>query len=239
MVCTVSGDFKTFDTASAMQKAAAVYIEQRLKTRLDRSGHARLLVSGGSSPRPVYEALAQTDMGWSGVTVGLVDERWVDPDMDGSNAAFIKQTLLQDKARTAQFIPMKTSHTTAKAASAAVSETYAKAFNPADICIMGMGLDGHTASWFPQSPDLKEALNVNHPDVACAVDAAGCPVAGVHTERMSLTLPAVMASAEIILLITGTAKREVLDSARVKSVYDAPVKALLAAGPRLKIFWGA
>lgn len=222
-----------------MQKAAAAYIEQRLKARLDQSGRARLLVSGGSSPRPVYEALAQRDIGWSGVTVGLVDERWVDPHMDGSNAAFIEQTLLQGKARAARFIPMKTDHKSAKAASDTVSVAYAKAFNPADICIMGMGLDGHTASWFPQSPDLKAALNIDHQNIACAVDAAGCAVAGAYTERMSLTLPAVMASAEIILLIAGTAKREVLDSARVKSVYDAPVKALLAAGPRLKMFWGA
>lgn len=230
---------QSFDRASAMQSAAADYIAQRLRGAIDRSGSARLLVSGGSSPRPVYEQISQMDLAWSRVNVGLVDERWLDPHMDGSNAAFISQTLLQGKASAANFIPMKTAHKSAKAAAATVSDTYRKTLQPIDICVMGMGLDGHTASWFPNVADLKTALDIDNPSMACAVDATGCQVAGQHTERMSLTLSAVMASAEIILLITGQAKRDVLDGAGAKSVYDAPVKALLAAGPRLKIFWGA
>ena len=230
--------FKTFETARAMQMAAADYIAARLKAAVNKSGAARMLVSGGSSPRPVYESLSQMDMAWERVNVGLVDERWVSPDAEGSNAAFIAQTLLQGKAKTANFVAMKTEHESAALGANSVSDIYSKAFTPIDICIMGMGLDGHTASWFPNVLDLNTAMDVDNKSMACAIDATGCDVAGAHTERMSLTLPAVMNASEILLLITGEAKRDVLEAAQGQSVYEAPVKALFSAGPRLKIFWG-
>ena len=75
--------------------------------------------------------------------------------------------------------------------------------------------------------------------MVCAQDATGCPVAGDQPERITLTLPAVMAARHIILLIAGNEKHNVFQAAVNKSVHDAPVKALLNAGSKLTVFWGA
>ncbi|MEP6342455.1 MAG: 6-phosphogluconolactonase [Maricaulaceae bacterium] len=230
--------FKEFSSSVSMESAATDYIAGKIERNLADVSSARLLLSGGSSPRPIYEGLSKRDLKWSDVTVGLVDERWVDVDHKGSNAAFIKSTLLQNKAQAAEFVPMKTEHATAQNGADVVSESYRQAFTHPYICVMGMGLDGHTASWFPNADDLTSALDVDSRDFTCAFDATGCEVAGDFPSRMTMTLPAVMGSDEIILLIAGEAKRAVFEQAINQSVYNAPVKSLLSAGPRLTVFWG-
>ena len=230
---------KEFPSSALMEAAAADYITDKIQQSLEAHSAARLLLSGGSSPKPIYESLSRKDLAWGQVTVGLVDERWVAPNHKGSNEAFIKNTLLQNKAQLANFIPMKTDHNTAKEAADAVSLSYSQNFTAPYISVMGMGLDGHTASWFPNADDLNHALDMNSGDFTCAFDASGCEVAGNFPSRMTMTLPAVMRSEEIILLIAGEAKRAVFEQAANAPLFDAPVKSLLNAVPRLIVFWGA
>ena len=231
--------FKEYSSSALMEVAAADYITDKIKQSLEAHSSARMLLSGGSSPKPIYESLSRKDLAWESVTVGLVDERWVAPDDKGSNEAFIKNTLLQNKAKLAKFIPMKTDHNTAQEAADSVSLSYAQNFTAPYMSVMGMGLDGHTASWFPNADDLNHALDIDGDDFTCAFDASGCEVAGDFPSRMTMTLPAVMSSEEIILLIAGEAKRAVFEQAANASLFDAPVKALLNAVPRLTVFWGA
>lgn len=231
--------FKTFKTREDMTLAAVDFITRHLEIILAQKNEAGLLLSGGSSPRPIYEALSHADIAWHDVSVGLVDERWVDPGEAGSNHDFISQSFLQNKAKSAKFLPMKTANKTAALGAADVTALYEDAFHPIDICVMGMGTDGHTASWFPEARDLDVALDIYNKNMVCAQDATGCAIAGKHTERISLTLPAVMSARHIILLIAGDEKRRVFEAAAMKSVKDAPIKALLNAGTKLTIFWGA
>lgn len=231
--------FQAFNSAADMEHAARDFIAQTLKTAIAERGRATMLLSGGSSPRSIYQSLSNVVLAWDKVTCGLVDERWVGIDQAGSNAAFIHETLLHNNAETAQFIPMTTAHQTAKAGAGEISKLYAESFTPLDLCIMGMGLDGHTASWFPASADLDAALDIHSPNFALALDAKGCPVAGQYTDRISLSLPAIMSAKHIMLLIAGDEKRAVLEKSLDQSIYDAPVKTLLSAGQRLNIFWGA
>ncbi len=231
--------FKSFKTRDDMTAAAVAFMTERLEDRLAQNGQAGLVVSGGSSPRPIYEALSHKDLPWHKISVGLVDERWVEPGQSGSNHDFISQTLLQNKAKAARFLPLKTADKTAALGAATLSAQYEAAFHPIDICVMGMGTDGHTASWFPGASDLEAALDIYSQDMVCAQNAQGCPVAGDHAERITLTLPAVMAARHIILLIAGEEKRRVFDAAIHKPVHEVPVNALLNAGTKLTIFWGA
>lgn len=232
---------KPFESRAEMTASAVEYITACINDAVLKNDKAGVLLSGGSSPRPIYEALSQIDLAWDKITIGLVDERWVAPDTPGSNQTFIAQTLLQNKAAAATFIPMKTAHVSADAGASSVSRDYAKAFDPIDICIMGMGTDGHTASWFPQAKDLERAMDIHGQDKVCAFDATGCPVAGEQTERITLTLPAVLSARHIILLIAGAEKQAVFEAAQsdAKSVFEAPVKALMNAGTKLTVFWGA
>jgi len=164
-----------------------------------------------------------------------VDDRWIERGQAGSNETFLDETLFDGLARKAKFIGLKT-HDINPAAGVKASQIQISVIpQPFDVCVMGMGLDGHTASWFPNSKGLKEALDPNNPDSVIAIDARGCAVAGDHPDRITLTLSAVMASKQIILMIPGSGKSDVFKDSAMKSVYDAPVKALRAAGRRLTV----
>jgi 6-phosphogluconolactonase len=172
--------------------AATSLIADALITAIAERGRAVLLVSGGSSPKPVFARLSDMDVDWTKVTVGLVDER-VDPK--GSNANFVKEHLLRGRAAGASFVAMK-------------GGDYSPLI-PADMCVMGMGGDGHTASWFPGTKDLDVAMDVSSPDAVVEVDTTGAAGNSGFPERLTLTLPAVMASRDILLFIPGAAKRAV------------------------------
>jgi len=227
--------YQSFASRETMVKTAAAQIADAVTSAVGANGEASLMLSGGSSPRPVYEALSQMDLPWDKVTIGLVDDRWIDRGEVGSNETFLDETLLKGMAKQAKFIGLKTNDVNPYAGVEASEANLSKVPQPFDVCVMGMGLDGHTASWFPNSKGLEEALDLNNSNAVIAIDARGCAVAGDHPDRITLTLSAVMASKQIILMIPGAGKADVFKASANKSVYDAPVKALRAAGGRLTV----
>ncbi len=228
-------EVKLHDNMDVVSNAAAA-IEAVLRQALETRGQASLMVSGGSSPKPVYALLSKADLDWSKITISLVDERWVDPGQAGSNEDFIRENLLQNKAAAANFFGLKTSHANVSEGLSEAEGRFAMIATPFDVCVMGMGGDAHTASWFPNSGGLENALSVENENLLCEIDATGCSVAGTHLSRISLTLNAVLQSHTIILFIPGQAKRAVYDAVIDKPLFDAPVKALLQAGPKLHVF---
>lgn len=215
---------------------AAYAIEAVLRQALKTRGCASLMVSGGSSPRPLYERLSKVDLDWSNVTVSLVDERWVDPGQPGSNEDFIRENLIQNKAAAANFFGLKTQHSSVETGLSSAETRFKNIQRPFDVCVMGMGSDAHTASWFPNSQGLAEALALDNKNLLCAVDATGAPVAGDHPHRITLTLRAVLDSHIVVLFIPGDAKRTVFDAAPTKPLLDTPVQALLHARQNLHVF---
>jgi 6-phosphogluconolactonase len=229
--------YHILDDAAHYVTRASSFIEAALKSALDSRGRASLLVSGGSSPKPVYEQLSESNLDWANVTVSLVDERWVPEGADGSNATFIKNTLLQNKAKNARFVPMVNEAKTAAIGAPAMSEVFDAAFpDPIDVCVMGMGTDGHTASWFPRSPTLSTALDIDVQASLIWQDATGQAGGSGFNDRITVSLPVVMNSRSTCLLIPGAAKKLVWDESADKDVYEAPVTTLRAAGPRLHVF---
>ena len=188
---------KIVETSHAVETATTL-IADALREAIDVRGQATLMLSGGSSPKHVYRRLSGLDIDWSKVRVGLVDER-LDPR--GSNAELVRRTLLQGAAAEAAFFPMTVES----------DEAYRELL-PADMCVMGMGTDGHTASWFPDSPDLARATDPGTTDTVIRVDATGCGANSGYPARATLTLPAVLASRHILLLIPGAEKREVFEA---------------------------
>jgi 6-phosphogluconolactonase len=223
------------DGGDIVSNAAAAVISM-LRQALDARGQATLMVSGGRSPKPLYEKLSQAELDWSKVTISLVDERWVDPGEDGSNEDFIRQNLIKNKAKAATFFGLKTNHKTPAAGLNEAESRFAKSNRPFDICIMGMGSDAHTASWFPNSVGLKTAVAANNRRILCAITAKKSSVTGEHLKRISMTLNAVLESHAIVLFIPGEQKRRVFDALSNESVMAAPVKSLLGAGSNLHIF---
>jgi 6-phosphogluconolactonase len=219
--------------AEASQAAAALAVATLGAAILAR-GKASLMVSGGSTPVPMFECLASAPLDWASVTVGLVDERWVAPDHPDSNERLVREHLLQGAARAATFISMKTAEESPAAAAADRSAAYAPHCSPADFVLLGMGKDAHTASWFPGNPAL--ARLVSPPGGACvaAVEAPGATV----PQRMTLTVPAVNCARRGVLLLFGEAKRAVLEAASTADPLQCPVRyAMDGMGDRLSIHW--
>jgi len=221
-----------------MVTALADQIETALTSAIKARGRASLAVSGGSTPKPLYAALSQRDVDWSKVTVILVDERWVEPGEPGSNESFVRDSLLQDKAAAATFIGLKSPATTPQAGLAERLETLPAGLFPLDIAVLGMGSDGHTASWFPHADGLEDCLREDAKPLA-AVTADRSEVTGDHLQRMTLTLPVLEAARASVLMLTGVDKQRTLSVAReAGGVATMPVRALLRS-PRahLQIHW--
>src|SRR5690606_15862018 len=149
---------KLFDDHASLVAALQPECVSALQAALEERGEATFMVSGGSTPEPLYRSLSEVDLDWSSVYVALVDERWVDFEHDKSNEAFTVRTLMQNKAAAANLIGMKNSAATAAEGLADCESVYQQLAQPFDMTILGMGSDGHTASLFPHAQGLTEAL---------------------------------------------------------------------------------
>jgi 6-phosphogluconolactonase len=227
---------KQFDNRETMFDALYQVFIEDIEAALQRQGSASLLLSGGSTPAPLYRRLSEAEVDWKKIHVALVDERWVDADNDSSNERLLAESLLVNQAAAAQFTGMKNNAGSAFEAVAACNLDYAKLPLPHSICLLGMGPDGHTASLFPQAQGLNEALAAEQ---HCApIRAHQSAVTGTLVERMTMTPWSILQSERLILLITGTDKWEVLQQAAACD--DAtlmPISCFIDSQTPLEVYW--
>ncbi len=197
-----------FSERGELDRALAACIADHLRTAIADKGSASLAVSGGSTPKGMFAELAQQDLDWQRVGVTLVDERWVPEDHPDSNAALVRANLLQGPAAAARFFPLYSGAETPAEGLAATEASLTDLAQPFTVCVLGMGGDGHTASWFPQASNLDQLIR--HDQSALLLDCE--PITAPHP-RITFTLPPVLASEHLILHITGEDKRKVLNEA--------------------------
>lgn len=220
-------ELQTFNDRSALAAALADAIATRLDAAIDTRGAASLIVSGGTGPRPLFEVLARRELPWEKVTVGLADERWVDPASPDSNERLVRTTLLTGPARAARFVPLKTPHARPEDGERECGGALAMMPSPFDIVVLGMGEDGHTASLFPGAHELPAALDLNSGRQCQAITPAILPSHAPYP-RMTLTLPRLLNSRWIALLLTGQEKLEVYRQALAgEDATVMPVRAVL------------
>lgn len=213
--------FHLYDSLSTLHKALAYTVAHDLQRAVAERGRATLMLSGGNTPRPFLVQLAEENVEWSSVSVGLVDERWVDPESGMSNENLVRTELLSRGAGSAKFFGMYRKGMSAEEACGEVAESYRKLF-PFDVVVLGMGGDGHTASLFPHRPELETLLN----------DPVICGVAEAPAEpktRMSLSLHAIASAAHCYLHIEGGEKLAIYEAALDGDgdVSAMPVRAVL------------
>ena len=211
----------TFPSPSTQAAALAEAVANCLRDCLHTQGHAVLAVSGGRSPIALFEALSRVKLDWPNVTISLVDERLVPPRHADSNAALVRRHLLQHAAAAARFLPLVGEQTDVSDPAAALAEAEA-AFPTPDIAVLGMGADGHTASLFPQAPQLAAAVSSECRSKLVHTS----PVTAAH-ERISMSLNALAAVPQLLLSIQGADKRAVLEQAAAMPSNERPISLLL------------
>ena len=213
----------SYESKEELHAALVERITKNLSDAIAEQGCASLLVSGGSTPKPLFEKLSRAAIAWEKVTVSLVDERWVDTESGESNERLVRTTLLQNRAETASFIGLKNSHTSAREGIAECEAGLKELPTPPDVVILGMGGDGHTASFFPQTAELKEALDMKSSARCTSVTPLNAP----H-ERMTLTRAFLLSARNLLLHIEGEEKLRVYHEALGKgSIEEMPVRAMI------------
>jgi 6-phosphogluconolactonase len=225
-----------FDHRETMLDALYREFTDAIETALERDSSATLLLSGGSTPVPLYRRLSAAPLDWGKIHVALVDERWVGADHEASNERLLRESLLEDRAAVASFTAMKNDAATPFDGVQACNREYARLPLPHTVCLLGMGADGHTASLFPKAKGLTEALAAEQ---HCApILAHRSEVTGERLERMTMTPWSMLQSEKLILLITGADKMEVLQQARTPGDIELmPIRRFIDAEISLEVYW--
>lgn len=211
---------RMFETRKELALALAADVADALKRVIRDKGAAILAVSGGKTPNLFFQELSRADIPWAQVTVTLVDERQAPESSERSNARLVKTSLIQDKAAAARFVPL-------------FNNPGASQLDRFDAVILGMGADGHTASFFPLGDGIAEALDPETPLRVIEINASGAA-----ESRLTFTLPVLLASDFIALHIEGREKRAVLDAALGDGpIEDMPVRVLLRAEAPITLYW--
>ena len=206
---------------SELTRGTAEYMAQAAQQAISERGRFSLALSGGSTPRPVYELLAQTPyrdrIDWSRTHIWWGDERCVPPDDPQSNYRLAREALLDRVPLPAENVHRMRGEIDPAAAAEEYEQELARYFAaggeegpPAtglDLVLLGMGDNGHTASLFPGQPAVHE---LRRTVVAEYIDEVGM-------WRITLTPLTIDAARHIVFLVSGASKAQ-----RLHEVLDGP-----------------
>ncbi|AFP31361.1 6-phosphogluconolactonase [Marinobacter sp. BSs20148] len=219
-------------TPADLARKLAEQIALILRQRLEAAPRASVALSGGSTPILLFKALAQQVLDWQRIDVVQVDERWVDPSHPDSNSAQIRAHLLQGGAAVARFHPLYENVASPSAGLGAVGQRLESLNWPLDVVVLGMGNDGHTASLFPDAPELVAAMAEHNGSKLAAITPPQQAQA-----RITLTRSAIAGARNCILHIQGDDKLATLSKALIEpdNWAQMPIRVFLRSG--LHIFW--
>ena len=222
---------EAFGSREDLYDAAASILVGALTTAVASHGRVGFAATGGTTPAPVYDRMATMTAPWDKVTVTLTDERFVPASDPSSNEGLVRRHLLVGEAGKASFAPLffgGVSHDE----SALKAQAGVKAAQPFGVVLLGVGADGHFASLFPGNPMLEAGLDLTSDRSVLAVPPSD-PAPDIP--RLSLTLAALTRTDLIVLLVTGAAKKALLEG----NVDPAlPVAAILNQDrAKVRILW--
>ncbi|MBU6319416.1 MAG: 6-phosphogluconolactonase [Alphaproteobacteria bacterium] len=216
-------ELSVYANRKKMSAGVVVRLEQAISARLRRKKKLFIALAGGTTPAPIYTALSSRDLPWSRIAVTLTDERWRHARQRGSNERMVRSTLLRRRAARARFVSLKSPHTTPAGALGQIEQRLSSV-TPLDICVLGMGADGHIASLFPGAVGLETAMKSSRRRAAAifAYQADGSP------NRITLTFGEICRSKEIFLILTGDDKLRVLKNSMADTNVSSALSLLLA-----------
>ncbi len=226
--------FHSFANGADLADRLADAVAEKLRAAIAARGKASIAVSGGSTPKAFFKALSECRLDWEKVTVTLVDERFVPADNPRSNHLLVAENLLRGEAAKAAFLPLYQPAATADIAAGMATKAVAAIEPPFDAVILGMGNDGHTASFFPGGDHLKAAIDPATPRGIVTMEAEGA-----GEPRLTFTFASLEDARFLVLHIEGDAKKAVLDAALGEGdELDMPIRAILRrASTPVDIYW--
>jgi 6-phosphogluconolactonase len=231
----IKTDFQRREFADGEELAQGLveWTAERLRSGIAARGAALLVVSGGKSPARFFEVLSNIDLDWPRVAITLADERRVADDSPRSNARLVRERLLQNRAQAASFTPLADVRLPEDRELAAASARIANLPSPADVVVLGMGDDGHTASWFPGAEGLADAIDPGARQLVAPIVAADAP-----EPRLTLTGRVLLRARAIALEIEGEQKLATFAAALKPGPEEAmPIRAVIRrAADRLTVF---
>lgn len=226
-----------YDDAAELADAVAGDIQFVIESAIDARGSAVIALAGGKTPLPAYEKLAKAKLDWKRVTIVPGDERIVPLGDALSNVTSLGKIFIPKGARVMPIVPKATEDY--KAAGRSADALMQDLHWPLDLCLLGVGGDGHTASIFP-GPDYDEALNGPKERRAIGVMPDPLPPEA-PVARVSLTRQGIVTARALMIAVTGAAKRKVIEDAIMEGAGSPyPIGRVLAdAELPVDIHWAA
>ena len=204
-----------YTSQQAAAEGLSQIVSKQLQSLIAQRGMTSLAVPGGTTPGLFLQQLAQKPLEWGKINITTTDERQVAIDHERSNARLIKQNLLINDAISDSFFALNQGLSLDQ-----LRQQFSHYFVPLDVCVLGMGDDGHTASLFPGldadliSPYAQQLIEEVQPP-------------GDLEARFTLTARALLMAKHIHVLIHGAAKKEVLDiTLKQGEVVQMPVRCI-------------
>lgn len=217
--------FKEYEDVQTLESELKAEIVVHIKAAIEVFGTARILLSGGSTPMNLYKLLAEEDLVWSKVKIGLVDDRFVPVSSEFNNGENIASRLKGTPAEEAEFTGMTFDSDDEASNLTLVNERYKEFKERVDFALLGMGTDGHTASLFPSDPKSEHLLSSNEIGVF-STQAPEYP-----TQRITCSKAMLMNCRNISLYIKGEKKKEVLQQG------DYPISYFVKEYDQLKVYY--
>ncbi len=221
-------EVQRYPNLEALSNAAAEFTCRLAEKNVQKRGAFTLALSGGNTPRPLYEALARppfdTRMPWRDIHLFWGDERCVPSDHPDSNFAMAFRTLISRipiPSQNVHRIPAEIDppeeaagayekllrgffRTSVKKDTHSNASCGGEPFPSFDLILLGVGKDGHTASLFPDDRAVEEEKHW--------VATVRAPHSSPPVPRITLTLPVINRAECVLFMISGSGKREVIRS---------------------------
>ena len=226
-------DFQVFTSDAALVDSLSEAVINALARAIATKGTASLALSGGRSPIPFMHRLAELSqkiaggtepsLDWSKITVCLVDERWVAPDHQDSNHKLIQENLLDRLSSKPEF-PSLCGQLEDFDGNLRLCNEIANELPPnIDVVILGMGMDGHTASLFPDAPEYDRLMSQE----TISPRYVGVSPTNAPHQRISMSYPWLCAAENLFIFIPGNEKQSFLETALSERNTGLPIVRIL------------
>lgn len=220
--------FKDYKTSETLMQSLASTVEVELNNAIKNRGLATFVIPGGTTPKPFFNIIRDSDIEWEKITIFPTDERWVSMENSRSNARLIQRELLTGRASKANFVTLYKKNKTLDQGASSLAENISN-YLPIDVLVLGMGVDMHTASLFPGSPGLALAQSMNAAEVVPVT-----PLDNSLEPRVTLSARVLEKAVNTHVLIIGLEKKNAVKEAEKREPASAPISQFL---PNATVHW--